>query len=83
MLREAVRGSMTPELYLGFPKLFFIYNIIEVISISQKISQAVTAMAAIHCTYRRCAVGADFSDLCQNLVRQMPFMLNPQFLYNK
>ena len=33
-------------------------------------------MAAIHCTYRRCAVGADFSDLCQNLVRQMPFMLN-------
>ncbi|MEN0630940.1 hypothetical protein AAIG33_26615, partial [Phytobacter ursingii] len=66
-----------------FPKLFFIYNIIEVISISQKISQAVTAMAAIHCTYRRCAVGADFSDLCQNLVRQMPFMLNPRFLYNK
>jgi hypothetical protein len=33
--REAVRGSVTHELYPGFPTFSFVYNIIEVICISQ------------------------------------------------
>lgn len=48
--RAAIRGSVTPELYPGFPTFSFVYNIIEVNCISQKSSQD---MVATQCAYYR------------------------------
>ena len=55
--RAAVRGSVTPELYPGFPTISFVYNIIEVICISQNFFQALIALTA---TQRCWSVSARF-----------------------
>lgn len=58
--REAVRGSVTHELYSGFPTFSFVYNIIEVICISQKFSQDLIALAATQRTHRCWSVSTRF-----------------------
>lgn len=44
---------MPPERHPGFPKLPFLYHIIEAISFYRKFLQNVTAMSSTHLTYRR------------------------------
>ena len=61
--REAVWGSVTPELYPGFPGLSFVYHTIEAIYFYRKFLQNVTAMSSTHLTCRRRSVSAGIFSL--------------------
>lgn len=61
--REAVRGSVTPELYPDFPGLSFVYHIIEAISFYRKFPQNMTVMSSTLLTYRRRLVSAGIFSL--------------------